>query len=86
MLSTAKAGRVVAVTGACTYLGGELLRRLAEDARFTRVLALDIRPPACADKKVEFIKLDLTQPTVDSELATILAGGLLPVRTKRIPA
>lgn len=60
------------MTGACTYLGGELLRRLEEDSRYSRVLALDIRPPACAGNKIEFIKLDLTQPTVDSELATIL--------------
>ena len=44
----AKPGRVVAVTGACTYLGSELLRRLEEDPRYSRVLALDIRPPALA--------------------------------------
>ncbi len=66
-------GRVVAVTGACTYLGGELLRRLEEDPRYAKVLALDIRPPALAPGgKVEFIKVDLTQPTVDAELATLL--------------
>ena len=65
-------GRVVAVTGACTYLGGELLRRLEEDPRYTRVLALDVRAPAQIGGKVEFVKLDLTQPTVDSELATLL--------------
>ncbi|MEO6773154.1 MAG: NAD-dependent epimerase/dehydratase family protein [Kofleriaceae bacterium] len=65
-------GRVVAVTGACTYLGGELLRRLGEDPRFTRVLALDVRQPAHVGGKIEFIKLDLTQPTVDGELATLL--------------
>jgi UDP-glucose 4-epimerase len=63
---------VVAVTGVVTYLGLELLRRLEEDARYSRVIALDIRPPSVAGKKIEFIKLDLTQPTVDSELATIL--------------
>ncbi|MGE0871639.1 MAG: NAD-dependent epimerase/dehydratase family protein [Kofleriaceae bacterium] len=67
------AGRVVAVTGACTFLGCELLRRLEEDPRYDRVLALDIRPPAIAhSRKIEFIKIDLTQPTVDTELATIL--------------
>ena len=72
MSSTPKPGRVVAVTGAYTYLGGELLRRLEEDARYSKVLALDIRQPTVTGKKIEFIKLDLTQPTVDSELATIL--------------
>lgn len=65
--------RVVAVTGACTYLGSELLRRLDEDRRYARVIALDIRPPAMApSSKVEFVKLDLTQPTVDDELASLL--------------
>jgi len=66
-------GRVVAVTGACTYLGGELLRRLEEDPRYEHVLALDVRPPALAPGgKTEFVKIDLTQPTIDGELATLL--------------
>jgi len=66
-------GRVVAVTGACTYLGGELLRRLEEDPRYRKVLALDVRPPPLAPGgKIEFIKIDLTQPTVDGDLATLL--------------
>src|SRR3569623_1226046 len=71
--STPNQGRVVAVTGACTYLGGELLRRLEEDPRYSRVYALDIRPPAQVGAKVDFIKVDLTQPTVDGELAPRLA-------------
>ncbi|HWU90948.1 MAG TPA: NAD-dependent epimerase/dehydratase family protein [Kofleriaceae bacterium] len=73
MSSTPATGRVVAVTGACTFLGGELLRRLEEDPRYGKVLALDIRPPALTPGgKVEFVKIDLTQPTVDGELATLL--------------
>src|SRR3569623_892929 len=71
--STPNQGRVVAVTGACTYLGGELLRRREEDPRYSRVYALDIRPPAQVGAKVDFIKVDLTLPTVDGELATLLA-------------
>jgi UDP-glucose 4-epimerase len=75
MSSTSTAqGRVVAVTGACTFLGRELLRRLEEDPRYGRVLALDIRPPSVAGSKIEFIKVDLTQPTVDADLATLLAS------------
>ena len=65
--------RIVAVTGACTFLGGELIRRLEEDSRYSKILALDIRPPIVpAGTKVEFVKVDLTQPTVDAELATLL--------------
>ena len=74
------AGRVVAVTGACTFLGGELLRRLEEDPTCEHVLALDVRPPPLGPRgssvpggKVEFVKIDLTQPSVDGELATLLA-------------
>ena len=72
MPSTQQAGRVVAVTGACTYLGAELLRRLEEDPRYARVLALDVRPPPVTRSKIEYIHIDLTQPTVDGELATLL--------------
>jgi UDP-glucose 4-epimerase len=77
MTSTVKPhGRVAAVTGACTYLGTELLRRLAEQRRFDRILALDIRDPEIAaggfpKGRVEWVKLDLTQPTIDGELATL---------------
>jgi UDP-glucose 4-epimerase len=72
-MASSSTGRVVAVTGACTYLGGELLRRLEEDPTCTRVLALDVRPPALgAGSKTEFVKIDLTQPTIDGELATLL--------------
>jgi UDP-glucose 4-epimerase len=75
MSSTSTAhGRVVAVTGACTYLGRELLRRLEEDPRYSRVLALDVRPPNVRGSKIDFIKLDLTQPTVDADLATLLTN------------
>jgi UDP-glucose 4-epimerase len=65
-------GRVVAVTGASTFLGGELLRRLEEDSRYARVIALDVRPPAQRGGKVDYVEIDLTQPTVDGELATLL--------------
>src|SRR3569623_29111 len=73
--STPNQGRVAAVTGACTCLGGELPRRLGEDPRYSRVLALDVRPPPQVGGKVEFVKLDLTQPTVDGELATLLRSA-----------
>ncbi len=65
--------RVVAVTGACTFLGTELLRRLEEDPSCSRVLALDVRPPFHRSSgKVEFVHLDLTQPRVDADLAVLL--------------
>jgi UDP-glucose 4-epimerase len=65
-------GRVAAITGACTYLGTELLRRLQEDPRYDRILALDVRNPPVAGSKIGFYNVDLTQPTVDDDLATLL--------------
>src|SRR5690349_9722012 len=67
-------GRVAAITGACTYLGQELIRRLEEDPRYERVLLLDVRDPTVKTtaSKVTFYNVDLTQPTVDDDLATLL--------------
>lgn len=65
--------RVVAITGACTFLGKELLRWLEEDTACAKVLALDVQPPPCRfGGKVEYVKLDLTEPRVDAELAALL--------------
>jgi UDP-glucose 4-epimerase len=69
-------GRVAAITGACTFLGTELVRRLEEDSRYARVLMLDVRPPAVPlgpGSKLAYYNVDLTQPTVDDDLATLLA-------------
>lgn len=69
-------GRVVAITGACTYLGTALVRRLEEDRRYAKVVLLDVRePPVLAEgtTKARYYPLDLTQPTVDGDLATLLA-------------
>ena len=66
--------RVVAVTGACTYLGTELIKMLEADASYARVLALDVRRPDLpADfVKVEHHPVDLTVPTVGPQLAELL--------------
>ncbi len=65
--------RVVAVTGASNFLGTELLRRLEEDRRYARVFALDVRQPLTPLDKTEYRKLDLTQPTVDAQIADLIA-------------
>ena len=64
--------RVVAITGACHFLGTELIKLLEEDRRFARVLALDIRKPEIPLDKTEFHTLDLTVPAVDAQLAHLL--------------
>src|SRR5579883_420910 len=73
MAAAAPARRVVAVTGATTFLGSELLRRLDEDPRCARVVSLGVQPPPLAPaSKVEHVRVDLTRPAVDGELATLL--------------
>lgn len=70
---TANAGRTVAVTGACTYLGQELLKRLEEDRHVEGVLALDVRSPDLPLEKTTFRHIDLTMPTAGADLADALA-------------
>src|SRR5438876_799894 len=65
--------RIVAVTGAYSYMGAELIRRLEQDRRYYRVLAIDIRKPSFPLSKTQFHKVDLTLPTADAEIATILS-------------
>lgn len=67
------AHHVVAITGACSFLGKNLVGVLEEDERIGRIVALDVRPPPTAQKKTRFYEIDLTQPTADARLAEILA-------------
>jgi UDP-glucose 4-epimerase len=64
--------RVVAVTGARGFVGGELIKRLEEDRRYAKVIALDLRKPDFPLEKTQFYKLDLTLPTADADMADIL--------------
>jgi UDP-glucose 4-epimerase len=65
--------RVVAVTGAYSFMGAELIKRLEEDRRYYKVLAFDIRKPPFPLTKTQYHKIDLTIPTADAEIAAILA-------------
>jgi len=68
------AGRVVAITGASSFLGKNLIGLLEEDERITRIVALDIKPPATAQKKTRFYEIDFTEPMSCAPLAEILAA------------
>jgi UDP-glucose 4-epimerase len=63
--------RVVAVTGAYSYIGAELIKRLERDRRYYKVLAVDVRKPTFPMHKTQFHKIDLTLPTADADLAAI---------------
>ncbi len=66
--------RTVAVTGANTYLGQELVGLLEEDERVRRVILLDIKAPQHISPKSRFYEVDLTLPGVDSRIAEILGA------------
>jgi UDP-glucose 4-epimerase len=65
--------RVVAVTGAHGYFGSQLIRRLEEDRRYYKILAIDIRKPEMPMDKTQFHRVDLTMPSADAEVAAVLA-------------
>ena len=64
-------GRCVAVTGANTFLGRNLVGLLEEDESVRRIVVLDLRNPRSAGAKTVFYELDLTQPAVESRIAEI---------------
>lgn len=65
-------GRAIALTGANTFLGRNLVGLLEEDDTVARIVVLDLKNPPSSSKKTVFYELDLTQPGVESRLAEIL--------------
>jgi len=66
--------RVVAVTGAASFLGTNLIGLMQEDDRVQRIVALDVKPPSTAGSKTRMYEVDLTQPTAEARVAEILAA------------
>ena len=65
---SATGGRVVAVTGACGYLAGGLVRSLCADDKVDRVVGFDVRPAAFEHPKFVFDQLDVRSPVIESRL------------------
>jgi UDP-glucose 4-epimerase len=72
--SARQRAHVVAVTGAASFLGANLIGLLEEDDRIARIVGVDIKPPSTAAKKTRSYEVDLTQPTSEARLAEILAA------------
>ncbi|MGM0574327.1 MAG: NAD-dependent epimerase/dehydratase family protein [Myxococcota bacterium] len=62
----------LALTGARTYLGERLIAAMEEDPRCEHILALDITRPQSARTKTRFVRLDLTNPASDGQMAELL--------------
>lgn len=65
-------GLCVAVTGASGDLGALLLPLLEQDERVERILAVDAAKPTAHGAKVQFRRVELSQPGADSLLASAL--------------
>ena len=74
--------RVVAVTGARSFLGESLLRKLEEDRRYVKVLAIDLRRPQqhpvaspAAVGGLSVVQPLLPIPTMEKVLARAMSRG-----------
>src|ERR1043165_2799819 len=65
---------VVAITGACSFLGRNLAALLEEDERGARVVALDVKAPSRAGKKTRAHVVDFTEPAAEARLGEILSS------------
>jgi UDP-glucose 4-epimerase len=66
--------QVVAVTGASSFLGRNLIGLLEEDDRVRRIVSVDIAAPPTAGKKTRIYDVDLTQPAAEERIAEIFAA------------
>lgn len=73
-LSRQSRPRVVAVTGAASFLGKNLIGLLEEDERVRRIVSVDIEAPATAADKTRLYDVDLTQPSAEERVSEIFAA------------
>lgn len=70
---------VVALSGADSFLGRNIIGLLEEDDRVARIVALDYRPPSTAGAKTRYYDVDLTQPASQERLAEIFSAERVDV-------
>jgi UDP-glucose 4-epimerase len=79
----------VAITGVSGYIGGLLLKRIAQETEVERIIGLDIREPSFQSPKFTFIKHDVREPFGDIfiknkvDTAIHLAFIVTPARDER---
>ena len=70
----APVGRVVALTGAASFLGRNLVGVLEEDPDVGRIVAIDVKAPDTSGPKTRMYPVDLTAPSSEERVAEILAA------------
>jgi UDP-glucose 4-epimerase len=68
------ATKTVAVTGASSFLGANLIGLLEEDAAISRIVAIDVKPPGTAQQKTRYYEVDFTAVSAEARLSEILAA------------
>jgi UDP-glucose 4-epimerase len=68
------AKQVVALTGAASFLGKNLVGILEEDPRTARIVAIDVKAPETSGPKTRMYAVDLTAPASEERVAEILAA------------
>lgn len=58
----------IALTGAASFLGERLLRRLVREGRGDDLLVLDVAEPTLSEGAIHFRRVDLTEPAADQAL------------------
>jgi UDP-glucose 4-epimerase len=67
-------GRVVALTGAASFLGRNLVGVLEEDPGTARIVAIDVKSPDTSGPKTRMYPVDLTAPASEERVAEILGA------------
>jgi UDP-glucose 4-epimerase len=65
----------VAITGLDSYWGLQLAERLLASDSGVRIVGLDLRRPMRLEGRIDFHRVDLTDPGADSRIAEILVGA-----------
>lgn len=63
---------MIAITGACSFLGRNLVGVLEEDPSVARIVVLDVETPKTAGRRTRSYRTDLTQPTAGARVGEIL--------------
>ena len=66
--------RVVAVTGAASFLGLNLVGLLEEDPRVSTIVCLDTTSPPTVGAKSRYYELDLVHPAAEERLSEVLGA------------
>jgi UDP-glucose 4-epimerase len=65
---------VVALTGAASFLGRNLVGVLEEDPSIGRIVAVDVKAPDTGGPKTRMYPIDLTAPTSEERVAEVLSA------------